>query len=218
MTESIRNFQNQARSIFGKTQRSQTRRNSSEVLTSVGFVCTANICRSAYAHHTLQNSVQKNGTDLTVTSAGVYGLVGQPMDVPLQMLFKEKYGYFPNHSAQQVTEEFLAQNQLILVMAQEHRTFILKKFPKYFSRVFLLSEFLLIINQLPEEKIASARSLSRLSEMIHRDRYLGGEAADLEDPYRMPPEVYERVASTLDQQVGELAGILHRFANETTTA
>lgn len=90
-------------------------------MTSVLFVCTGNICRSAMADQLAAAWAAQAGADLRVDSAGVSDEEhGNPMD-PRAVQKLTEHGYQPGkHSARQVQASELADFDLVLAFEPHH--------------------------------------------------------------------------------------------------
>lgn len=101
---------------------------------SVLLVCTANICRSAFAHRMLQWMLP----DLTVRSAGVAAMVGHPVEKLMAAELARRGVSAEGHSARQIQASDLTAD-LILVMSPSHRTVLLEEWPEAVGRIGLMS-------------------------------------------------------------------------------
>ncbi len=99
------------------------------------FVCTANICRSAYAD-VVARAVGVPG--VVFASAGTHGWQGAPLDPPMAALVRA--GDPAAHASRRLTRDIAAGADLILAMGQEHRRYILEEFPQLSRRAFLLGQ------------------------------------------------------------------------------
>ncbi len=79
--------------------------------------------------------------DVRVVSAGILGLEGQPATPNAIQAAAERGADIGDHISQGVTEELVAESDIIFCMAQEHRDYILRRFPAYRDNVFLLRDF-----------------------------------------------------------------------------
>lgn len=100
-------------------------------------LCIGNICRSPLAQALLARELPQ----LTVWSAGLGALVGQPAD-PMSIEVAAANGLdITAHRAQQVTSFLCQQTELILVMEQAHKTQLEQQFPVVRGKVFTLGQF-----------------------------------------------------------------------------
>ena len=107
---------------------------------SVLFVCSANICRSPMAMGLLRNRVKLEAGEWKIHSAGVWALVDHPVDINVQFVLRERGIAELDHSSTQVTEDLLSDFNLILTMERNHKEALRIAFPKYRSRIYLLTE------------------------------------------------------------------------------
>lgn len=108
-------------------------------------VCTANICRSPVGEAVLRDRLQSQGLfDWTVASAGTWGLDGRGAAENSVTIMAEEGFDLQAHRARTITEEMLAEADLVLCMESGHVEAIKIEFPHYATKVFLFSE---IINQ-----------------------------------------------------------------------
>ena len=105
-------------------------------------ICTANICRSPMAMGLLRQRIAADGlTDqISVSSAGVYGLDGEAASVPGVELLAERAVDISDHRAHTVTARDMETADLVLVMEESHRRTLFHNYPHLLYKVFLFSE------------------------------------------------------------------------------
>lgn len=108
-----------------------------DVNTSITFVCTGNICRSAFAEKYLKNILDIDS--FRITSLGTHALTGHGLERNTQKYLESK-GVLASHQAEQLTVDSDI-GGLFIAMSENHREEIIKKIPAASKRVFLLSEF-----------------------------------------------------------------------------
>lgn len=166
------------------------------------FVCTANICRSAYA---TVRSEQLLGADapVRVSSAGTHGWVDHPMDPPMAAEVRSRHGDPSRFRSRRLTPEIIREADLILTAESLHRDFILDEWPGVFRRTFTLQQF--------ADLAAAAPGLDPrgLLAEAHRRRRPTHASGDVPDPYGRGAEAAAQCATHLDRL---LAGILPRLA------
>ncbi|WP_258807280.1 low molecular weight protein-tyrosine-phosphatase [Pseudidiomarina sp. CB1] len=140
-------------------------------------VCLGNICRSPTAKFMLQEALP----DKHIDSAGITAMVkdgkGWDMDSKARQI-AEANGYsFAEHEAQQLNRELVSQFDLILVMENEHRQYIGKRYPEVMAKTMLLGQWLADNGK------------------------LGGK--DIPDPYKRSDEVYQHVFDLIEKSCNE---------------
>ena len=106
------------------------------------IVCTGNICRSPMAWGLLRQRLAVDGLadQVSVTSAGVYGVDGSGASPPGVEVLAERGIDISGHIAHTVTAQEIAEADLVLVMEEGHRRTLFYSYPQYLTKVFLLSE------------------------------------------------------------------------------
>ncbi|SEK50425.1 low molecular weight protein-tyrosine-phosphatase [Halomonas daqiaonensis] len=124
------------------------------------IVCTGNICRSPVAAAMLQCRLP----GLTVQSAGLGALVGQPVDAQARRLAEADGLDVEAHEARQLETGMLAEADLVLVMTEGQRQALAGRWPEARGKTLLLGKWL------SQE-----------------------QATDIPDPYRKSQDVFEHV-------------------------
>lgn len=175
----------------------------------VTFVCTGNICRSAYAAAALRYGLsESNRFSVTVNSAGTQGLLSQPMHTitceRVHAIYGERFSY---HSSQKLDRDIVDQNSLLLVMTRGHQKEILSRFPSAVKRTFLLSEFSYLLSTISPDEAFTWDSLIKI---INNRRFLIPPESqfDIEDPYKKGASVHERVYQRIDLLLEPITNIL----------
>lgn len=167
------------------------------------FVCTANICRSAYADVVANHDTPAG---LEFRSAGVHALVNHPIDPPMAEQLPGR-GNFENHRARQVTRDIVGGSDLILAMAAEHRRYILDEWPAMGRKTFLIGHVARELGRLPQDV-----TLEGLVDHLwrHRTSNVGDEVAD---PYRRGPAAMRAAADQIDGYLETITSVLSRLAS-----
>ena len=114
------------------------------MIKTILFVCTGNTCRSAMAEGVFKNVLEertKGNSKIDVISAGISALPGiSPTFEAISVMFEQSID-ISRHKAIQVQEDLLKKADLILVMSNTHKDYILRKFPFVWNKVFLLKEY-----------------------------------------------------------------------------
>ena len=103
------------------------------------IVCVGNICRSPAAEALLAHKLEGKG--LTISSAGIGALVGNPMDKTAHEVLNDHGVEHTAHRARQVDSEMLHRADLILVMEQSHIQHIRQIAPEVHGKTFLLGKW-----------------------------------------------------------------------------
>ena len=106
------------------------------------LICTGNVCRTPMALGILRQRIAQAGLDdqIEVSSAGVFGLDGSPASGPGVEVMADRGIDISDHVAHTVTQQDVAQADLVLVMEEGHRRSLFYDHPQYLAKVFLLSE------------------------------------------------------------------------------
>lgn len=105
-------------------------------------VCTGNICRSPMAEVLLRAALV--GTGIRVHSAGTHALVDEamtPQALQLALSNGADASGADAHRARLLTEPLLAETDLVLTMAREHRSAVVQMAPALLHRTFTVREF-----------------------------------------------------------------------------
>lgn len=158
------------------------------------FVCTANICRSAYADIVARS---RSSRGLAFASAGTHALVGQSIDPPMGDLVGES-GDESAHRAQQLTRALVESADLILTMAAEHRRYILDEWPSAARKTFIIGHAAREISAIPE-----GSTVEDVTEHLwqHRGTHPRDEVAD---PYRRGQHAAISAARSIDTHLDDI--------------
>lgn len=119
-------------------------------MASILFVCTANRFRSPIAAIYFAREIVNQGDDddIRVSSAGTWTVAGQPVTADAITQTRKHALNLTFHKSRPITEEILAQADLILVMENNHKEAILQEFPFCADRLHLLTE---VVRGVPED-------------------------------------------------------------------
>jgi protein-tyrosine-phosphatase len=85
------------------------------------FVCTGNICRSPMAAAIARDLLERAGrTDVVVSSAGTYALVGDGATGDALATAEEHGLHLDDHRARQLTADLVADADLVIGMRSDH--------------------------------------------------------------------------------------------------
>lgn len=173
---------------------------------TVLFVCTGNVCRSAYGHHVLETLLRERlggGLGgLRVASAGTG--INQALQAPEQILglaaarCPEAVGALAAHRPTTLDEAAVSRAAVVLAATDRHLDVVLDEQPSAARRCFTMLEFARLCGQALEEGIPSGGGVEDLVRRCAdlRDR-AGGRAEDLADPFRRSDAEYEAMAKQL---------------------
>lgn len=106
------------------------------------FVCSGNTCRSPMAEYALRMLLEKERPGLAeVMSAGTLGLRNQPATMYTQEAGRIWDLDLSAHRSQGLTDELVAQADLIFAMSPEHYREIVKRARKAGEKTYLLKSF-----------------------------------------------------------------------------
>ena len=118
---------------------------------AVLFVCTANRFRSPLAAAILEKALAEdkqegnlpwtsgNRYSWEVSSAGIWTDPGEPALPDVQDAARQLGLDLSGHRSRMVSDGLLSRYDLILVMEQSHREALLREYPHYQERIYLLS-------------------------------------------------------------------------------
>jgi protein-tyrosine phosphatase len=104
------------------------------------ILCVGNICRSPTAEYILRQHINNQG--VTVSSAGLAALQGEPVNETAQKIALEHGVDMSPHIAQQVNSKIIYENDVILVMQQGHLEDLYARYPEVRGKAFLLGKWI----------------------------------------------------------------------------
>ena len=130
-------------------------------------ICTANICRSPFGAYLLEDQLAATGLEpVDVRSAGTEGMVGAQA---CPALWTETGTPIPaDHRARQVTTDMVAEADLVITLATDHRGYLAALAPESRNKTFTLAETsgLASVITAPGHALAAATgALSDLDEL-----------------------------------------------------
>jgi protein-tyrosine phosphatase len=178
------------------------------------IVCTGNICRSPLAEQLLRESLTAAGIDAVVTSAGTHAMIGSAM-TPEAAALSSQYGAKDTaHVARQLTEQLIAEADLVLTATRDHRRDVVTLLPKATRYTFTLNQFARLA--------APADPASDTRQPLNFAAYIADVAStrglrpppdpatldDVDDPYRQSAAVYARAATAINASVHTITAAL----------
>jgi protein-tyrosine phosphatase len=165
-------------------------------------VCIGNVCRSPLMEELLRRRLPDG---VTVSSAGVRAMVGDPMDTHAAAELARLGGNADGLRARQFQSRMAAEAQLVLTATSEVRSRVLEEAPAALKRSFTVLEFAYLARAAPP----GMTDWSELVAWAATNRSLAlGQELDVVDPMGRSPEVHREAADAIDQATAELAGVL----------
>lgn len=187
---------------------------------SILVVCTGNVCRSPLAEQLLAARLAAAEVDATVRSAGTAALVGEPMTRETTELSVRFGGGGGKHVAMQLSEALIAEADLVLTAAREHRAAVASLVPRAARASYTIKEFARIadfLEQDPEsaDALSDATTPAALVELVSMSRGFASppitpDDDDIVDPYRRSAELYENSGRAIDAAVAAIVRTLSR--------
>ncbi|MDI3330376.1 MAG: phosphotyrosine protein phosphatase [Micrococcus sp.] len=200
----------------------------SEPLATILFVCTGNICRSAYGHHLLAGRLEEAVPGrYRVASAGTQ--VNPRLTVPPQVHALPRAGglrSLADHVPTQLSGRAVAKADLLLAATSDHSAVVLRDTPAALNRSFTMLEFGAAARAMATGAIpawsAPAAGASTLAEDVrslarhvsrHRPAVRGSlTTIDLPDPYGREDAAYTDMATALEPAVEHITDLLVTLA------
>lgn len=185
---------------------------------TVLFVCTGNICRSAYAQFALQRRMDALAPG-RVETASLGTAPNQALTVPVPLLaLAARAGLqgMEAHRPAALIPQAVREADLVLAASQAHRRLVLREVPRAAQRVFTILELAAVIRGLEEqgvETVPAGVGVPGLAAVAARHRFLAGAAGpalDITDPFGMPDEAYAAMVARMDPALETIAGALAR--------
>lgn len=142
------------------------------------FVCTGNICRSAFAERIARS---QSGGSWEYASAGTGALVGSPIDRAMARELAARGGNPEGFEARQLTAAMARDADLVLCMTSAHRSWVVEESPSAVRRTALLTRFAAGLADEP-----TATGLDLVQSVLARAPQ--ARHADIADPYRRGDE------------------------------
>jgi protein-tyrosine phosphatase len=184
-------------------------------------VCTGNVCRSPFLERALQTDLDRSwGAGAVVVSSGGTGaLVGAAMDEQARAHL-EAQGYAADgFTARDLTAGLVADADLVLTATRAHRGKVAALHPRALRYVFAFREFAELVSAIPAAELAPPPTDAR--EWVQRVVVLAAAQrglrpplsdgdADIIDPYRRGPELFEQMTSQILSSLPAVSAILGR--------
>lgn len=176
------------------------------------FVCTGNICRSAFAEAYLRHLL---GDEASVRSGGTG--INQALTPPEEILkLADASGLtLETHKPKAIKAGDLQAADIILTATTQHRANVLAESPLSLNKTFTIKEFALLLSHIDLTGISSTNDLREWWQQVVRQAArirsrVAAEDLDIADPFRESVEVYEK--ST--QEIMEALNLIASFGNQ----
>jgi protein-tyrosine-phosphatase len=126
-----------------------------------------------------------------VQSAGTLGIFGSPAAENAVAVMKEKNIDISSHRSQGTTQKLISESDLILVMADEHLTYLSENFPEQRENIFLLRKF------------------GRGRESL--------ESTSIPDPIGLGYEDYRKIRDMIEVEIDRITPLLRGFMRSETS-
>lgn len=180
-------------------------------------VCTGNICRSPFAHLTLQHALDEARPGVfDVASAGTGALIGDPVDLGSASILASRGISSEGFAARQITERIMDDVDIVLPLEVAHRKAVLSYSPRHLKRAYTLKEFARLLDA-AEAREPWTQRLAGLTTVEERWAALPLHLAcerglswvdpgvdDIADPYRQPQEAFDAMAVEIDAAVARI--------------
>ena len=177
-------------------------------MSGILVVCTGNICRSPMAEAFLRAALTRRLGDgaTPVRSAGTAGWEGSGATDEAIDAAGERGADLGGHRARRLSRAMLADADLIVCMAAEHRDAVAQMEPQALDRTFTIGELVRLLGTTPQggtlaERVAAAAAARNGAEV---------DDPDVRDPLGDPIEGYREVAGELVDLTERLAAALAR--------
>jgi protein-tyrosine phosphatase len=188
---------------------------------TVLFVCTGNICRSAYAASLASNVIPA----ANVVSAGTRAAVDCHAPDELVQVAAARGLDMTAHRGRQLTRDDVERADLVLGLAREHRSAALRLHPRSSRYAFSLLEFARLAEgaelgaTTSDEPFDPGRARDAVAEIASRRGTLvpplHPSADDVPDPFRRGRAAYESAAAAIDPAIQRLTAALHLFSTSS---
>ena len=183
------------------------------------FVCTGNICRSPLAERLLVVELTRRLGDasraVVVESAGVQGLVGEPMDPPAAEQLRALGGDPDGFAARLLDEDVVRGADLILTASRKHRATVVRRVPGATLRTFTVIEFARLAQHIDPAKLSGEDPAARLAAAVKEAGVLRGTKQaddrhddDVSDPFRGTQADHLAAAEAIAPAVSATADLL----------
>jgi len=140
-----------------------------------------------------------------VTSAGTYGLVGDPIEPKALTMLDELGIPAPPFESSALVRAVLEQTDLVLTATREHRAASVSMLPRASRRTFTMREFARLVEAVDPSQVEDGDPVSRARALVDAAagqrgyvRPAAPDHDDVADPYRRPVEAFRVAAQEID--------------------
>ena len=112
----------------------------SKKISSIGFVCSGNTCRSVMAHYYFSKKIKEKNIDIKVSSSGFDVVEENINEYTYKVLIEDNIDVI-HHKPVQIDRKFIESNDLILVMTKKHKRNLISLFPEHSFKIYTLLEY-----------------------------------------------------------------------------
>lgn len=172
------------------------------------FVCTANISRSPYAERRARQALE--GWDAVVSSAGVPGFEGRPMDPEMAALLEERGGDARDHVSRSLTPAIFAEAEVVLVFEFAQHMRIFEADPQGGRRVLSLGQLARAAERWAAAGDDPPAFVDAVTLVGHAVDTVGMDSTsfDVQDPYRRGRRIATDVADEIDAHLDAVLPLL----------
>jgi protein-tyrosine phosphatase len=186
------------------------------------MVCTGNICRSPMAERLavvgLAERLGQDAERFEVTSAGTFGLLGNPMEPFAAQVLESLGGNPAGFVARRLDSDLVAAADLVTTATLEHRSIAVSLHPRAASRTFTIRELARLLSAVDLDALPQGDPVERAKAMVaaaaSRRGYLPPPrtgADDVKDPYGGPLPGYQRCGELLVEALRVPLDAIRRF-------
>lgn len=164
------------------------------------FVCTGNICRSAFAERL---ATHLSGGAVLYASAGIAALAGEPMDPLMAAELASRGASADGFTARQLTSAMLREADLVVCAEARHRLWVVEEFPAALKRTTLLTHLSVVA-----ENVDAPDPFDAIKSVVSQP--LPSGVRDIPDPYRQGAEAAAEAAASISEHVRTVVSVLER--------
>jgi protein-tyrosine phosphatase len=184
------------------------------------IICTGNICRSPFAERLFSSRLREAlgpeaASQFEVTSAGTWGMVGEPMQPEAARVLVAHGGDPAGFAARELTLDLVSGADLVLAATREHRAAAVTFDPRASSRTLTLRELARLLGPVGPAMITGSGPVERMRELV--TAAIGNRGLvpptdprddDIADPYGQSRAAYERAAEEIDAALRPVIALL----------